>query len=486
MNILIKTLGCRLNQAESQNLAEQLQKAGFFVMDDKSKEQADIIVVNSCAVTEKADNQSLQTIQKLKKKNPDAFLVMIGCSRFEMEEIDLFVGNKEKVVGEIIERFYNINEGGFHQIRRNNISGGNSDSRLQSDQISGRTRVNVKIQDGCENYCTYCITTHRRGKSRSIDPDKIITEINERVQQGYKEIVITGVNIGQYEYHVEVSPEPLRSGRAKKNMYDHINHDQMGRINDDNMARVNHEQVDRVNHEQVDRVTHGQVDRVTHGHGGPRLTLIDLLNKILDTTKIERIRLSSINPEYIYQNQEFLNLFQNPRMCQHLHMSLQSGSDKILKLMNRHYTRDQYLDITKIFYKHYPNFGFTTDIIVGFPGESDADFKKSISLAEKAKFLKIHIFRYSKRPGTPAAEMNDQVDEKTKSERAKQLETINQKLKTDFQNNMIGQELDVLIEGERKGEWLGTAGNFLKVKIDSKKDIKNKILKMKIKEDILS
>ena len=409
MKLFIKTIGCRLNQAESQNLADELQQIGFFIV--SQKENPDLIIVNTCSVTEKADKESKQIIRSLKNKNPKAKIVMIGCSRFELDEVDMFIEDKNEVVDQIQKHFpLHDNPGApYPGVSHNNIT--------------NRTRINVKIQDGCNNKCTYCITTLRRGKSTSIPVKNIIEEIKNREKQGYKEIVITGVNIGEY--------------------------------------------LDKNNKDES-------------------VTLIDLLHEILNQTKIPRIRLSSINPDYVYENQEFIELFKNPRMCQHLHLSLQSGSNQILEKMKRHYTREEYLEVVETFYRAYPNFGFTTDVIVGFPGETDQDFNDSLDLVQNCKFLKLHIFRYSKRPDTKAATMPDQIDLNIKKQRSKQLEQVNQKLKKQFQDNMIDKEVEVLIEGERDGYWLGTASNFLKVKIKSSKNLKNQIIKLKIKKHLVS
>ncbi|MBU0732402.1 MiaB/RimO family radical SAM methylthiotransferase [Patescibacteria group bacterium] len=406
MNVLFKTLGCRLNQAEEYEYKKALAYEGFLIV--SKDDDFDIAVVNTCSVTHKADRESRQAIRQLKKKNPDVKVVMTGCCDFNIPEVEYYIEDKENFV----ERFLDI----FPS------------PKSKKEFTINKNRINVKIQTGCDNYCTYCITTHRRGPSRSIDPEKIISQIQDIGKNGFKEIVITGVNIGQYEsgFH------------------------------------------------QI---------RLDGGHSDVRFQLLDLLKLILEKTKIERVRLSSINPEYIFKNQEFIGLFKDPRMCQHLHLSLQSGSDKILKSMNRHYDSAQYLKVVKSFYQLYPDFGFTTDVIVGFPGETTADYADSTDLVKKCKFLKLHIFRYSPRPGTPAAEMDDQIDEPTKAERATELEQVNQELKQEFQKRMIGKNLDVLFEGERDGYLLGTAGNFLKVKIKSKKDIKNQVINLKIKKE---
>ncbi|MFH0818885.1 MAG: tRNA (N(6)-L-threonylcarbamoyladenosine(37)-C(2))-methylthiotransferase MtaB [Patescibacteria group bacterium] len=394
--IAFYTLGCRLNQAETDKYQDELEKHGFFVV--IFKQIFNIAVVNTCAVTHKADREGRQAIRQLKKKCPHAKIIMTGCSDFKMPEIDFYIKNKENFVGEFIKIFGASDKTSYATSLQNRYS---------------RTRSNIKIQTGCDNHCTYCLTTIRRGKSRSFSPIAIINEIKQKEKQGYKEVVLTGVNIGQYKYKNEDTNTYLR--------------------------------------------------------------LPELIQQILNQTKIKRIRLSSINPDFVYKNNKFKNLFLNPRLCRHLHLSLQSGSEKILKSMNRNYTAKQYLLIIKDYYKVYPDFGFTTDVIVGFPSETDQDFQDSLDLVKACKFLKIHIFRYSIREGTPAAIMKDQVDEKIKKQRAQQLQKVNQNLQDEFKKKMKGQKLKVLFEVKKGDYWCGHAGNFFSVKYKSKQNLENKI-----------
>ncbi len=389
MKVLIKTLGCRLNQAESRELGEALEDKGFSIVE----KDPDLIVVNSCSVTHGADRDTRQLIRKLKRANPQAKIAMMGCSDFELEEIDYYFKNKETIIDDLL----------------NKITPSPDVERGKGGEET-KTRVNIKIQTGCDSHCTYCVTRLRRGKSISRDPKKIIEQIKEKVKEDCREVVITGVNIGQYKWE--------------------------------------------------------------------GLDLADLLLKILQETMVERIRLSSIDPEYVYDNKKFLDLFKDLRMCPHLHLSLQAGSEDVLKRMNRNYTSEQYLEIVKSFYKDYPLFGFTTDVIVGFPGETEMEFAQTCEFVRECRFLKIHIFRYSPREGTPAATMPDQVDEQVKIQRSQKMQEINEGLQKSFKDKMFGQIVEVLFESKKDGQWFGYAGNYYPVYYKSEENLENKVIEV--------
>jgi len=387
MRILFYTMGCRLNQAEADNYQEELSKKGFLIV---NKKPFDVAVVNSCSVTHKADREARQAIRKLKKLQPSAKIILTGCADIKLPEVDYYIKDKEKFI-EKFSRIFIIAE----KIKKQN-------------NIIQRTRANIKIQTGCDNHCTYCYTRIARGKSKSINSRIIIQQIKNKEKQNIKEIVLTGVNIGQYQY---------------------------GNLN-----------------------------------------LVDLINKILQETTVPRIRLSSINPEYVAKNKKFQKLFANPRLCQHLHLSLQSGSNSVLKRMNRRYSAAQYLGIIKQYYRVYPLFGFTTDVIVGFPGETEKEFKQTCDFVKKCGFLKIHIFRYSIRNGTPAAIMPLQVAENIKKQRSKILDIINLDLMQKFAKKMRGKKLSVLFEKKITNNWQGHAGNYFLINQKAEADLDNIII----------
>jgi len=384
-----------LNQAEEDLYKEELSKKGFIIVNRKP---FDVAVINTCAVTHKAERESRQAIRQLKKQCPKTKIIMTGCSNFKLPEVDYYIKDKEKFV----EKFLH------------HISSPSTRMWRGGEEGVRKTRANIKIQTGCDNHCTYCYTRIARGKSRSINPKNIIQQIKNKEKQHIKEVVLTGVNIGQYKYQ--------------------------------------------------------------------KLNLTALIRKILQETKIPRIRLSSINPEYVYQNKKFKDLFENNRLCQHLHLSLQFGSNKILKAMNRHYTAEQYLKIIKDYYKSYPLFGFTTDVIVGFPGETEKDFIKTCNFVKKCGFLKIHIFRYSTRTGTAAAKMAGQISDEEKNSRAKILQEINKHLQEKFKKKMQGKKINVLFESKRGNQWFGYANNYLPVlyQYQCAENLENQLLTIKL------
>ncbi|NQV13661.1 MAG: tRNA (N(6)-L-threonylcarbamoyladenosine(37)-C(2))-methylthiotransferase MtaB [Parcubacteria group bacterium] len=397
----LHTLGCRLNQAESNKIAEDLLSAGFVFTRDR--EEADLFIINTCSVTHKADRESRQIARQLKRSNPQAKVIVTGCSQVTDKQIDLYVKNKSEIVTAAVKLL------------------GEPESNNRTHNLfnyNQRTRALVKIQTGCNNFCTYCVVPYLRGKPQSVEVDKVIRDVSLKEKQGFKEVVLTGVNIGKY-------------GR-----------DLAGSQN-----------------------------------------LAGLLKQILAETNIKRLRLSSINPENI--TDELIDIFADQRMCQHFHLSLQSGSDSVLARMGRQYVTEDYLDIVKKLSPEYPNFTFTTDIIVGFPGETAAEFVETCDFVKRIGFLKVHIFRYSQREGTKAAEMKNQIDEKAKKERAKILADICRASEGKFKQKMLGQELKVLFEKKVDNYWQGVAGNYLKVQIKNDDDLENKILCVKINEENL-
>jgi len=417
MKIAIKTLGCKLNQAESEEITRRLQLTGFQLVDFKDK--ADLYLINSCNVTSAANRKSRQAVHFVKNRYPQAKIWACGCAKNLTKEVDLFFKNKEEIPRAVLN---------FYSSSKDKCSFFFCTSQCKNKNYRNirvfRTRSFIKIQEGCDNFCSYCIIPYLRGHSRSVSPDGIIKKINQRIQERYREVVLTGVNIGKYE------------GKLKK---------------------IKNE----------------------------RFNLTKLIKLILEKTKIERIRLSSINPEDIIINKEFIKLFENPRMCQHLHLSLQSGSNSVLKRMRRYYTTGMYQEIVEKFYSRYPNFSFTTDIIVGFPAETEKEFRETCNFVEAIRFLKVHIFRYSKRKGTLAALMKGQVDEGIKKGRAKKLEKIVLNSRKKFQEKMIGKEFKVLFEKEKDGYWEGFTDNYLRIRLKSKRNLENKILCIKIKGENL-
>lgn len=425
------TLGCRLNQAEEESIKRQFLLTGFTVVDPK---YADIIIINTCSVTSVADKKSKIAIRKLKRENGAARIVVMGCAAkgvTGMSEVDLIISNQEKdKTFEIISSSKLISSK-FTQ-----------KPRARTQNLDIRTRALLKVQDGCNNFCTYCIVPYLRGREKSVPFLEVLKEAKRMEKMGYREIVISGVNVGKYSSPIDKTVIPKIKTSTEEGI----------------------------------------------------INLEGLLRTILSETKIPRIRLSSINPQDVSEG--LINLWaKESRLCRHLHLSLQSGSDLILKKMGRPYTKKQYLDLVKKIRKQIPGIAITTDLIVGFPGETEREFQETKDFVKKILFARIHVFPYSKRERTKAANMLNQINENEKKNRSKKLRSISKNLSNDFKKKFIGTEQEVLFEGfdrklnkknQKKKDWLGLTSNYIKVRYESEKDLKNKILKIRLnKSNIL-
>lgn len=385
MKAFVAFLGCKVNQYETELIIEQLERAGIVVSTDPTG--VDICVLNTCMVTNEAARQSRQYLRKLRRLNPNALLVAVGCySHLDADSIrkcgvDLILGNKEK--GEILSY---INE--WFQKREQKVEVSQPDYRIDervNNFLAERVRAYVKIEDGCDEFCTYCIVPLARGrKIRSKPVEIVVQEVRNLVFSGYKEIVLTGVNLGRY-----------------------------GRDTGDDLAQ--------------------------------------LLRQILKTVRGEfRIRLSSINVQDI--SEDLIEMFKiNEKLCPHLHVPVQSGSNRILKAMNRNYSVEQVLNLLERLRTIDPDFSVTTDIIVGFPGETIGDFEKTLELVERVVFSRVHAFKYSDRPGTPASRMRQKVPPEEKDRRMKLLREVAEKVATDYRMNAVGKIRTVLVEMRKNG-----------------------------------
>lgn len=403
MNIHIHTFGCRLNQYESEKISFELKNMGANITELKN---ADAIAINTCTVTNDSDKKLINYLDKLENISQKK-IFLIGCyvskkeNLFDKKNITIIPNDKKEEASQII----------FNTLTKNYESEFKNPIFFPQEQ----SRAYLKIQDGCEVFCSYCIVARVRGKHKSVEPKKIYDAIKIAYEYGYKEIVLTGLNLGSYNYNNEIK-------------------------------------------------------------------FIQIVKNMLEiSSKFGiRIRLSSIEP--IYFNDELISLFKNSEvLCPHAHIPLQSGSDKILKLMNRRYTRENYLNIVEKLYKINSNIGISADIMVGFPNEDSNDFKDTCNLCEKSKFIKMHIFRYSNRENTPSSKMSNQVGYRTKLKRAKLLNELNNKMKDDFYKNSINRELKVIAEKKLENNYyIGTSGEYLKVKFKSEKIIEKKdIIKVK-------
>lgn len=399
MRFAIYTLGCRLNFAETEELTDALVKEGF----EFSFSHPQLIVVRGCSVTKKAEKETEIKIKELKRKEKKSFIIASGCLRkdFFSQFADLIIPkeNEKHLLAEI-KKF---------------LKG----DRSQKKEIKLRTRSFIKIQDGCKNYCSYCLIPYLRGREKSISWKKIIKRIKEKEEIGYREIVLTGVNISRWRNKLK-----MRNGKSKT------------------------------------------------------LDLVWLIKKILKMTNIPRIRISSIWPNAL--NKKLISCFKNNRICSHLHLSLQSLSDSLLKKMGRNYTFQEIEDKIKLIRKLYPHLTLTADIIVGFPGENDKEFNKTYKNLKKLDLAKIHVFRYSVREKTAAAYFPNQLEEKIKKKRAKIILSLSNQLNRNWRKKFLNRTRDVLFEQKKDGFWQGLTDNYLKVFVKSKKDLANQILPVKL------
>jgi len=450
--IFFITLGCRLNQAESLSLKEEALKRGFVVVRDEK--EADILIVNSCSVTDKAQRDTEKTLKSLSQKYPSKKLVVTGCgARDEHKKYAVVVKNEEK--GDL---FSLLSSSGLTRGSRRNKESNWIPASTGMTVGGGRTRLMVKVQDGCNNFCSYCIVPYLRGREQSRSTTDIIKELKEAEKRGYKEIVLCGVNIGKYSY--SLSSSGLTRGST-------------------------------MNIDSRRSLSAGEIPAfagMTKEGGNDGFRLSDLVRGILKNANFPRIRLSSINPDDF--SDDLVALWsQNDRLMPHFHISLQSGSDTVLRRMGRKYNTKQYSDLVAKLRKSIKDVQITTDVIVGFPGETDKEFAETINFVKKMNFLKVHVFRYSPRFGTLAAKMPDQISEKTKKERAVKLQKLESEIRQKILKKYIGEETEVLFEAippsspRRRGPiYSGFTPNYIKVFKKSQKDLTNEIEKVKIKD----
>jgi len=398
MNFYIYTLGCKVNAYESEMMKEKLLEKGYFF----KKENPDIIIVNTCSVTNVADHKSEKMVRQFKRNHNNAILVVCGCSAFHKTEdyerigIDILIGNTEKSkIVELIENYLKTKKKYQKFYRERNLEF--EDMRV--DKFTTHTRAFVKVQDGCDNFCSYCVIPYVRGSIRSKDFNSVLKEVETLVKNGHQEIVLTGIHTGSYGKNTE--------------------HD-----------------------------------------------LTDLIHEISKLENLKRIRISSI--EITELNEKFLNELQtNSKICNHLHIPLQAGSDEILKKMNRKYNLEYFEKKLKEIRKIRPEISITTDIIVGHPYETEELFLKTVETAKNFQFSKIHVFPYSKREGTLAAKMEEQVKEEEKKKRSKILCSLSQDLEKEYAKKFIGRKVSVLME-TLKEDSIGCTENYLKIRLKEK------------------
>lgn len=410
------TLGCKVNQYETNAMKQKFIEKDYEIVE--FEEVADIYVVNTCTVTNMSDRKSRQIIRRAKETNKDSLLVVTGCyaqvakdELEKIEDIDIVIGNQEK---KDIVTF--VEEKQKEKIEKvSDILYEKSFAEFGSSTYTDKTRAVIKVQDGCDRFCSYCIIPYARGRIRSRKPEEVIAEIEKLAKKGIKEVVITGIHLASY-------------GKEYK----------------------------------------------------PHISLLELLEDINKIDGIERIRLGSLEPTLM--TKEFIEgLVKLEKICDHFHLSLQSGCDETLKRMNRRYTAEEFEEGIKIIRDNFPNVSLTTDVIVGFPGETEEEFSKTYEFLERIKFYKMHVFKYSQRKGTKAAVMPNQITGEVKEERSNKLIELSNKNQKEQNQKYIGKEIDVLFE-EQDGEYIkGHTTNYIMVYVKSEdKALEDTIRKVKI------
>lgn len=416
MKVGLCNLGCKVNTYEMEYIASLFKERGYEIGD--FNDFCDVYVVNTCTVTNNSDVKSRKMINHPKKINKNSCLVVCGCfiesaKDYKNDDIDIVLGNynKSKVV-DLVEEFFRNKEKINQKFNLNEVEF----EDMNIKHFENRTRAFVKIQDGCENFCTYCIIPYVRGKCRSKKEDNVLSEITTLVNNGYNEIVLTGIHTGNYGVDINTN-------------------------------------------------------------------FSSILEKILNIKGLKRLRISSI--EITELDDKFLELLKNPILCNHLHIPLQSGGEKTLKRMNRKYDKKYFKEEIEKIRKVRPDISITTDVIVGFPGETEDDFNECVDFIKEINFSKLHVFPYSKRDGTVAAKMKDQIDGKVKKERVKTLLDLSKTLEENYNNSFIGKKESCLIEKVDCKYSYGHCSNYIYLKIP-KKYKENEIVDVIIEKDMLA
>lgn len=427
----LHNLGCKVNAYETEAMQELLEKNGYEIV--PFHDLADVYVINTCSVTNMADRKSRQMIHRARKQNPDAVIVAAGCyvqAQADMgeldENIDIVIGNnKKKDLIRLLEEYFkeDISEQMQEVIDINHTFEYES---LHLSRTAEHTRAYLKVQDGCNQFCTYCIIPYARGRVRSRKKEDVVEEVRTLAEHGYQEVVLTGIHLSSY-------------GLEWK--------DENG--------------------------------KQTEG-------LLDLIRAVHEVEGIKRIRLGSLEPRIV--TEEFAKeLACLPKICPHFHLSLQSGCDATLKRMNRRYTSSEYAEKCELLRKYFPNPALTTDVIVGFPGETEEEFKESYDFVDSIDFYETHIFKYSRREGTKAAVMPDQVDEQIKAKRSAQLIELGEKKRAAYEQSFQGKEVEVLVEEnlELNGKEVqtGHTKEYMKIALETNENLKNSIVKVQIGKD---
>lgn len=382
--VAIHNLGCKVNSYEAESMEQMLRAAGYSIVPFDENVPADVYIINTCSVTNIADRKSRQMLHKAKKMNPDAIVVAAGCyvqsdseGVQKDEAVDLVLGNNCKI--NIVEALENYAADHESHISVLDLSVKQPYEELEIDKVSEHTRAYIKIQDGCNQFCSYCIIPYTRGRIRSRELDDILKEVHRLADNGYQEIVLTGIHLTSY------------------------------------------------------------------GVDNQKGSLLEVISRIHEIEGVKRIRLGSLEPRVV--TEEFVSaLAAMEKVCPHFHLSLQSGCDSVLKRMNRKYTTDEYEEGCRILRKYFNNPAITTDVIVGFPQETEDEFETTYEFVKRIRFYEMHVFKYSRRKGTVADKMDGQVDEKIKTQRSGRLLALEKEMSAAYRKESIGKTMQVLIE----------------------------------------
>ncbi|MBU5486608.1 tRNA (N(6)-L-threonylcarbamoyladenosine(37)-C(2))-methylthiotransferase MtaB [Clostridium sp. MSJ-8] len=423
MKVAFHTLGCRVNVYESEAMAEKFIREGYEVVEPT--EVSDVYVINTCTVTNMGDKKSRQVISRARRLNPDAIIAVVGCYAqiapqevSKIEGVDVVLGTRNK--GDVVYYVNKARDEGKLQFHVDSVLRNKKFEDLNIEEYQDKTRAFLKIQDGCNRFCTYCIIPYSRGAVCSKEPKKVLEEIKALEEHGFKEIILSGIHIASYGLDL-----------------------------DDN------------------------------------ITLVDLLEEIEKLDGIERVRIGSIEPAF-FTEEVVDKIKKMKKLCPQFHLSLQSGCTSTLKRMNRRYTAEEYERIVNILRENIPDVSITTDVIVGFPGETEEEFNTTYEFLERIKLTKTHVFKYSGRKGTKAYDMPNQINGNIKDERSKKLIALNNKNEREFIAKYINKELTVLIEQEVKdneGCYEGYTRNYIKVIVKNcPNTVKGDIIKCKLVE----
>ena len=423
----LHNLGCKVNAYETEAMQEMLEKAGYEIV--PFKEGADIYIINTCTVTNIADRKSRQMLHRARKMNPGAIVVAAGCyvqAQAEKQEvdpcIDIVLGNnRKKDLIAVLEEYEKNKEADTCLEEVEDISRTREYETLSLTRPGDHTRAYIKVQDGCNQFCTYCIIPYARGRVRSRAVEDVIREVRSLAGNGYREVVLTGIHLSSYG-----------------------------------------------------------IDFDGERH------LLELIRAVHEVEGISRIRLGSLEPGII--TEEFAESISSlPKMCPHFHLSLQSGCDDTLRRMNRRYTSAEYYEKCQILRKYFDHPALTTDVIVGFPGETEEEFRQSMEFVDKVNFYETHIFKYSRREGTKAAAMDGQVSEQVKAQRSALMISLGERKRKAYEESFVGKDVEVLVEEPAiiggKAVQTGHTKEYIKIALEQEEGLRNQIVKIRIDND---